>query len=58
MVKRTIENSENNITILETNDEKTKRKYGIQNIPGLVINGKLISQGKVLTPREIAKLLA
>lgn len=58
MVKKTIENSENNITILETNDEKTKRKYGIQNIPGLVINGKLISQGKVLTPREIAKLLA
>ena len=57
MVKRTVENSDINITIEEKNDEKTKKRYGIQNIPGLVINDRLISQGKVLTPREIAKLL-
>ena len=34
-----------------------KNKYGISNVPGLVINGKKISEGKVLTVREIKKLL-
>lgn len=58
MVKRSIENSDINITINEVNDEKSKKRYGVQNIPGLVINEKLVSQGKVLTPREITKLLA
>ena len=57
-VKKLLENDNLNITINEVNDEKTKRKYGIQNIPVLVINEKLVSQGKVLTPKEIAKLLA
>ena len=57
-VKKTIEKTNVNINIEERNDEKAKKHYGIQNIPALVINDKLISQGKVLTQREINKLLA
>lgn len=57
MVNRAIEEVEiDNINVEEVNSSNQK-KYGIANIPGLVINGKKISEGKVLTVREIKKLL-
>jgi small redox-active disulfide protein 2 len=31
--------------------------FGIMSTPGLVINEKVVSTGRVLTPQEIAKLL-
>lgn len=31
--------------------------YGIMSMPGLVINEKVVSAGKVLKPSEIIKLL-
>lgn len=34
------------------------KKYGISNIPALMIDEQLVSEGKVLTVREIKKLLA
>lgn len=43
------------ISILEGRKEIIK--YGITNVPGLVINGKLVSQGKVLTEREITNYM-
>lgn len=43
------------ITLLE--DQKELEKYRITNIPGLVINEKLVSQGKVLTNREIVNYI-
>jgi len=39
------------ISLLES--EKEINKYGITNVPGLVIDEKLVSQGKVLTEREL-----
>ena len=39
------------ITLLD--DKEDFSKYEISNTPGLVINDKIISQGKVLTDREI-----
>ncbi len=39
------------INLLET--KKEINKYGITNYPGLVINEKIISQGKILTEREL-----
>lgn len=57
MVSRAIEEVEiDNINVEEVNSSNQKR-YGISNVPGLVINGKKISEGKVLTVREIKKLL-
>lgn len=40
------------ITLLED-----KNKYGITNTPSLVINEKIVSQGKVLTDREITNYI-
>lgn len=42
---------------IEEIDNSSKNKYGIKNVPGLVINGQIVSQGKVLSIREIKKLL-
>ena len=57
LVNRAIEDVDiDNIKIEEIDSSKNK-KYGITNVPGLIINGKKISEGKVLTVREIKKLL-
>lgn len=32
-------------------------KYGIKNVPGLIINEKLVSEGKVLNDREILRMI-
>lgn len=56
MVSRAIEEVDiDNIKVEQL--DFNKNKYGISNIPGLVINGKKVSEGKVLTTREIKKLL-
>ncbi|MDE6284612.1 MAG: thioredoxin family protein [Bacilli bacterium] len=38
-------------------DQESLKKYNIKNIPGLVINGKKFSEGKVLSDREIIKYI-
>ena len=57
MVKRALNNSEINIDFIELNDDKYKLKYHIKNTPALIIDEKVFSEGKVLTEREIKKLL-
>ena len=58
MIKRAIENNKETIEIEECNDEKSKIKFRVSNIPGLVVDDRLICQGKVLTTREIEKIFA
>lgn len=57
MVSRAIEEVDIDNIKVEEVDDKSQKKYGISNVPGLIINGKKISEGKVLTVREIKKLL-
>lgn len=57
MLKRAIEEAEVKYEVQELNDISSKKKYNIKNVPALVINGEVISQGKVLTVREIYKIL-
>ena len=38
-------------------DQESMKKYNIKNKPGLVINGKKISEGKVSNDREIMKYI-
>lgn len=38
-------------------DLKKIMGYGVMMTPGLVVDGKVVSVGKVLSPEEIAKLL-
>lgn len=35
---------------------ESDKKYGITNYPGLIVDGKVVSQGKVLTVRELKKI--
>ena len=55
MINRACEEMEGDIKIIDVN-EKDKR-YGINNYPALIINNNIVSEGKVLTVREIKKLL-
>ena len=32
-------------------------KYNIKNVPGLIINEKMVSEGKVLNDREILRMI-
>lgn len=57
MATRAIENTRNEVTITKLDDKASINKYGITNIPGLVVDEQLICQGKVMTDREIKKLI-
>lgn len=54
MVNRATEEIEEEIIV---KDLKKDKKYGITNYPALIINDEKICEGKVLTVREIKKLL-
>lgn len=58
MASRAVEELEENIEVEKLDDKNSIDKYGVKNIPGLIINNRLVSEGKVLTSREITKLLA
>ena len=50
-------NCDIDIRVKELNDEYYLKKYNIKNIPAIVIDGKKVSEGKVLSTCEICKLL-
>lgn len=52
MVERATEEVDTPVEI-----ELEEKNKNIKNIPALVINGNLISEGKVLTVREITKFI-
>ena len=54
-VEKALEAKENicNIQILE--DDKYKQIYHVANTPALLINSKVISEGKILTEKEIKR---
>ena len=58
MASRAVEELEENFEVEKLDDKNSINKYGVKNIPGLIINNRLVSEGKVLTSREITKLLA
>lgn len=58
MITRLSDEINQDIEVEKLDDKKSLDKYGVKNIPGLVINDKLVSQGKVLTTREISKYIA
>jgi small redox-active disulfide protein 2 len=43
--------------IIKVTDFADIAKYGIMSTPGLVIDEKVVSFGKVLKPKEIAKII-
>lgn len=57
VIDRMIETSDININLILLDDELSKNKYKVKNYPGIVVNEKLVSEGKVLTDRELKKIL-
>lgn len=56
-VMKVIESLEKNIDVEILDSEKEISKYGVTNTPGLVINEKLVSQGKVINEKEIKNFI-
>lgn len=56
-LKRVIEKSELEVNFFELNDENVKKRYRVQNVPALLIGEEIISEGKILTERELSKLI-
>jgi len=50
-----INECEINLELLE--GDEYLNKYNIKNIPGLIINEKKVSEGKVLNDREILRMI-
>lgn len=55
MLNRATEEIEEEVKITEVLEKD--KKYGITNFPALIINNEIVSEGKVLSVREIKKLL-
>lgn len=58
VIERAMEDSDLDINLILLDDEKSKMKYNVKNFPGIVVDEKLVSEGKVLTERELKKVLA
>ncbi len=43
--------------VVKVEDLQKIMEYGVMSTPGLVIDGKVVSVGKLLTPDEIAELI-
>ena len=46
-----------NIQVEYITDLQKIAEYGVMSMPALVVNGKVVSAGKVLKPADIAKLI-
>ena len=45
------------VIINELNNKSDQKKYNVSMVPALIIDNKIISQGKILSDREIKKLI-
>lgn len=52
-----LEELEINATVVHVSDMEEIAAYGIMSIPGLVINGKVVSAGKAIKPKKLKELL-
>ena len=55
-VQKAIQKIEQKIIVKGISDTNSN-SYGIKNVPALIVNGKVVSQGKVLSEREIHRVL-
>lgn len=57
IIKRVSDDNHVNVVINELNKAQDKKKYNVNMIPAIVIDNKIISQGKILSDREIKRLI-
>lgn len=56
-VKMAVEQLELEATVEKVTDMKDILGYGVMSTPALVVDEKVVSTGKVLSPKDIIKLL-
>ncbi len=49
--------NEYNVELELLEGDEYLNKYNIKNVPGLIINEKLVSEGKVLNDKEITRMI-
>ena len=57
LLLRAVNSYDGDVEIEFKDDQESIRKYNVKNIPGLVINDKKCSEGKVPNDREIMKYI-
>lgn len=57
VIERAMEDSDLDINLILLDDDESKIRYKVKNFPGIVVDEKLVSEGKVLTEREFKKVL-
>ena len=56
-VGKAMEKIKGKVSVSLLEEESDAKKYNVSNVPALIINEKVISQGKVLNEREIANFI-
>lgn len=57
IIKKVSDTNHIEVTINELNNNQDKKRYCVNMIPAIVIDNKIISQGKILSDKEIKKLI-
>ena len=57
IIERVSLQTKTQVIINELNNKSDQKKYNINMIPALIVDNKIISQGKILSDREIKKLI-
>lgn len=57
MAAKAADDARNEVNILVLDDQESIKEYGIKNIPALIVEDKIVSEGKVLSEREIYKII-
>ena len=56
-VGKALEKVKGKISVSLLEDEVDRVKYNVSNVPALIINDKVISQGKILNEKEIVNFI-
>ena len=56
-VGKAMEKIKGKVSVSLLEEESDAKKYNVSNVPALIINEKVISQGKVLNEREITNFI-
>jgi small redox-active disulfide protein 2 len=45
------------VELSRTNDPESLNRFGVRTLPGLVLDGRVVSSGKILSVAELKKLI-
>lgn len=57
IINRVSKDNKVDVIINELNSNSDKKKYNVNMIPAVVVDDKIISQGKILSDKEVKRLI-